>query len=42
MIYRCFWSSLLHLHQIGLGGNDDDGVMTKGGENHATQTCGLY
>jgi hypothetical protein len=37
MIYRCLWGSLLHLRQIGLGGNDDDGVMTKGGENHATQ-----
>jgi hypothetical protein len=37
MIYRCFWSSPLHLHQIGCGGNDDDGVMTKRGENHATQ-----
>jgi hypothetical protein len=35
MIYRCFWSSLLLLHQIGLGGNDDDEVMTKGGETHA-------
>jgi len=36
MIYRCFWSSLLLLHQIGLG-NDDDGVMTKGGETHVVE-----
>jgi hypothetical protein len=37
MIYRCIWNSLLHIHQIGLGGKDDDGAMERGGEDHATQ-----
>jgi hypothetical protein len=37
MIYIFLWSSLLHFYQIGLGGNDDDGVKTKGGENHVAQ-----
>jgi hypothetical protein len=36
MIYRCIWNSLLHIHQIGLGGKYDDGAMERGGEDHAT------